>query len=150
MPKGDKLTKKQEDFLKAYLKCLNPTQAYREAYRNQGMSDDACRVEGNKLLKHPTISLRIARATEKAVTKAALTVESILDELEEARQMAKLKENPSAMAQASMGKAKVGGLIIEKKEVGGVHAFKHASDEELDEVIATEAEELLPGSATTH
>ena len=150
MPKGDKLTKKQEAFVQAYLKCLNPTQAYRKSHDAKNMSDDACRVEGNKLVKHPTISLRIAKATEKAITKAALTVESILEELEEARQMAKLKENPSAMAQASMGKAKVGGLIVEKKEVGGVHAFKHATDEELDEVIATEAVELLPGSSATH
>lgn len=150
MPKGDKLTKKQEDFLRVYLKTRNPKEAYKQAFDVKSMSDQLCAVEGNKLLQHPKITLRLQQAREKIVEKTALTVESILAELEEARQMAKLKENPSAMAQASMGKAKVGGLIVEKKEVGGVNAFKNATDEELDEVIATEAVELLPGSPTTH
>lgn len=150
MPKGDKLTRKQENFYSAYLKCRNPMIAYRQAYDAKGMSDAACAVEGNKLLKHPIIAQRLARATEKAVERAALTVESVIAELEEARQMAIQKENPSAMAQASMGKAKVGGLIVERAEVKNVDEFERMSTDELREYVSQEPDVIDAGSGTRH
>lgn len=150
MPKGDKLTKKQEDFLRVYFKTKSPKEAYKQAFDVKSMSDQQCAVEGNKLLQHPKITLRLRQSHEKVAEKTGLTVESILAELEEARQMAIAKENASAMTQASMGKAKLAGLVVDKAEVGGVNAFKAAADDDLDEFIATEAEELLSGSNATH
>ena len=54
------------------------------------------------------------------------TRENILDELEQARQIAKNARNGSA-------KAKVQGLIIDRREVGDVGAFDGKTDEELME-----------------
>ena len=56
-----------------------------------------------------------------------------MGELEEARQIAKRACNGSAMAMASLGKAKVQGLIIDRREVGDVGAFDGKTDEELVE-----------------
>jgi di/tripeptidase len=70
------------------------------------------------------------------------TRESILDELEDARQIAREAKNGSAMAMATLGKAKVCGLIIDRREVGDVGAFDHLTDEELVEEAKKRAEAL--------
>ena len=45
-------------------------------------------------------------------------------ELEKARQVAEAAKNGSAMAMATMGKAKILGLIIDRRETGDVGAFE--------------------------
>jgi hypothetical protein len=47
----------------------------------------------------------------------------LLSELEEARQLALKHRQPSAAVQATMGKAKILGLIIDRREVGEAGAF---------------------------
>ena len=54
-------------------------------------------------------------------------------ELEHARKVAEDARNGSAMAMATMGKAKILGLIIDRREVGDVGAFDHLTDDELVE-----------------
>ena len=70
------------------------------------------------------------------------TRELILAELEEARQIAKKARNGSAMAMASLGKAKVLGLIIDRREIGDVGAFDNMTDEELVEQAKKRASAL--------
>ncbi|MGB8445956.1 MAG: hypothetical protein WCE32_16415, partial [Pseudolabrys sp.] len=70
------------------------------------------------------------------------TRELILGELEEARQIAKKARNGSAMAMASLGKAKVQGLIIDRREIGDVGAFDNMTDDELIEEAKKRAEKL--------
>lgn len=143
MPRGDKLTKKQEDFLRIYLKTKSPKEAYKQAFDVKSMSDQLCAVEGNKLLQHPKITLRLRQSHEKVIEKTGVTIESILAELEEARQMGKAKENSSAMTQATMGKAKVRGLIIDRAEIKSVDEFERMSDDELREFVSREADAVL-------
>ena len=54
-------------------------------------------------------------------------------ELERARQVAEKAKNGSAMAMATLGKAKILGLIIDRREVGEVGAFDNHTDEQLIE-----------------
>lgn len=152
MPKGDKLTKKQEDFLRAYLKSRNPKDAYKQAFDVKSMSDQQCAVEGNKLLQHPKITLRLRASAEKVQERTGVTIESILAELEEARQMAKMKENAGHMAQATMGKAKVSGLVVDRTEVKKVDDFDNMPLDDLRDYVSREAEELLgdADSGTRH
>jgi hypothetical protein len=73
------------------------------------------------------------------------TREKLLGELEQARQIAEQAKNGSAMAMATMGKAKILGLIIDRREVGDVGAFDHLSDDELvDEAKKRAAKLGLP------
>lgn len=58
-------------------------------------------------------------AAEIAAENHAVTVDSILEELEEARVVAKENSQSSAMVAASMGKAKLAGLDIDRLEVSG-------------------------------
>ena len=67
---------------------------------------------------------------------------SLLDELEEARQLALRLGQASAAVAATMGKAKILGLIIDRREVGDVGAFDGFTDEQLVEEAAKRAREL--------
>ena len=68
-------------------------------------------------------------------------------ELENARQVAEKARNGSAMAMATLGKAKILGLIIDRREVGDVGAFDHLTDDELVEEAKKRAAALgLPPS----
>lgn len=59
---------------------------------------------------------RDAAARAEAAKAESVDLQSILQELEEARLIAKDVKQPGAMVAASMGKAKVAGLIVDKKE----------------------------------
>ncbi len=67
---------------------------------------------------------------------------SLLGELEEARQLALKLGQASAAAQCSMGKAKITGHIIDRREVGVAGAFDSWTDEQLVEEAARLARSL--------
>jgi hypothetical protein len=68
--------------------------------------------------------------------------------LEEERQLALKRGQASAAVQASMGKAKICGLIIDRREVGEVGAFDHMTDEQLVQEAMERARRLgLAGPA---
>ena len=89
---------------------------------------------------------------EPRVTHATIEIEytreKLLAELESARKVAEKAKNGSAMATATLGKAKILGLIIDRREVGDVGAFDHLTDEELVALAAKKARELgIAGAA---
>jgi phage terminase small subunit len=141
----EKLTVKQEAFFCAYLETGNATEAYRRAYDTSRMTSGAIEVEGKRLLKHPLITLRLQAAQERVAAKAEVTAAKILDELREAWALARDKGQPWAMVAASMGRAKVAGLVAEKKDVEQPNGFDDMSDEELAEFIRTNAADVLEG-----
>jgi hypothetical protein len=65
-----------------------------------------------------------------------------LAELERARQVAEKAKNGSAMVMATLGKAKILGLIIDRREVGEAGAFDNMTDEQLIEEAKKRAEAL--------
>ncbi len=110
-----KLTEKQMKFASAYLELNNATEAYKAAYDTQ--SHSSAIQNGYRLLKKPEIQAIINKAKAKNVDRAAITVESLVDDQTEAMQMAKLSGNAVAFAAASMNKAKLLGLLIERQAV---------------------------------
>ena len=88
------------------------------------------------------LSARNRKVLEKTAHEVETTRELILVELEEARQIAKKARNGSAMAMASLGKAKVLGLIIDRREIGEVGSFDNMTDEELVEQAKKRASAL--------
>ncbi len=79
---------------------------------------------------------------EKTIAELEVTRESLLDELEEARQLAVAAKNGSAAAQCSLGKARICGLIIDRREVGDVGAFDGHTDDQLIEDAVKHARTL--------
>jgi 23S rRNA maturation-related 3'-5' exoribonuclease YhaM len=111
---------------------MEPSAAYKECWAWEKSSPNTIANNAKQRDKHPKIAARIAELKaeimEEIKPSLIVTVESILEELEEARQVAIQGDNPNAMVSASMGKAKLSGL-----------------DKQVIEIQA--AEELTPWAA---
>ena len=79
------------------------------------------------------VAARVAEIQYGGAARAEVTIASVLGELEEARTFAKEKNNPSAMVSATMGKARILGLISDRRGVGDVGPFDGLTDEQLVE-----------------
>lgn len=107
-----KLTPKQESFCLAYLETGNASEAYRTSYDASKMKPESINVNASKLLADAKITLRLAELRQPIMQRHNVTVDSLVLELEEARQAALSAETPqsSAAVAATMGKAKLCGL----------------------------------------
>ena len=102
---------KHELFAQALAKGMPAIRAYRVA----GYKPDrgaACRLSANV-----SVRTRLNELLEKAAERTLVSIETITSELEEARQLAMTHPNgASAAVAAAMGKAKLHGLLADKKE----------------------------------
>ena len=98
----------------------NASEAYRLAGYSTNATPKTINEAASRLLKDSKVVARLSTLRERAVKKTLVTVESIAAELDEARALALSAEvsQPSAAISASMGKAKLYGLIIDKKLLG--------------------------------
>jgi len=113
-----KLTVKREKFAMRYVQKGSAVEAYRFAFNvRPNTKAESIRVEANKLVRDPQIAARIQELREKARKLHDLKVEDIMAELDENRELALKVKQPSAATQATMGKAKVGGFLIDKMQV---------------------------------
>ncbi|MHB9328037.1 terminase small subunit [Phytobacter ursingii] len=118
------LTIKQEAFCQAYIETGNASEAYRTAYAADKMKPEAIHVNASKLLDNAKVALRVSELQGEIKQRHNVTVDSLIAELEEARQAALGAETPqsSAAVAATMGKAKLTGLdkqIVELTGQGG-------------------------------
>ena len=114
-----KLTPKQERFAQACVETLGAlSRSYRDAYDAEGMSDEAVKSEAWKLVHlHAGVGARIEQLQAKVAKRHDVTMDSISDELDENRTVALEERAAGAAVQATMGKAKLHGLLVDKKEV---------------------------------
>lgn len=103
------LTPKQEAFCLAYIETGNATESYKSSYNVKTMSDNAIAVEACRMIDSPNISLRLKELREPIIARHGVTVDSLINELEEARQVALESAQSSAAVSATMGKAKITG-----------------------------------------
>lgn len=106
------LTIKQEAFCQAYIETGNASEAYRTAYAADKMKPESINRKAKELLDNGKIAARVADLQGEIKHRHNVTVDSLLAELEEARQAALSAETPqsSAAVSATMGKAKLVGL----------------------------------------
>lgn len=113
------LTPKQEKFCLSYIETGNASEAYRLAYNAGKMKAGSIHRKAKELLDNGKITARINELRAAHRERHNVTVDSITTELEEARQQAIKAGSPSAAVAASMGKAKLHGLLVEKTEISG-------------------------------
>lgn len=114
-----KLTLKQETFCKAYIETGNASEAYRRVYSCGKMKDETIHRSAKELMDNPKIATRIVGIQAHHMERHEVTVDSLTTELEEARSLAVKIEAPAPMVAATMGKARLHGLGVEKKELSG-------------------------------
>lgn len=113
------MTPKQEQFARLYVETGNASEAYRQAYNTDNMKPETVTNEAYKLLQDPDISAMVDGLKEEARQRHAVTVDDLLSELEQARAAALAAPTPqsSAAVSATMGKAKMLGLLVDKAEI---------------------------------
>lgn len=109
------LTPKQEAFCQRYLESGNASEAYRQCYSAEKAKPETINRSAKELLDNPKIAARLTELRGAAQAAHGVTVASLIAELEEARQVGRERGQASAMAAATMGKAKLAGL---DKDVG--------------------------------
>lgn len=108
---------RQERFCQLVKQGIPPYRAYPQAgYAfNEG---SPYRLHGNARVK-----ARISELTRSLAMKTQVTVQSLTDELDEARALAARVDQPSAMTAATIAKGKLHGLMVDRKESGDPGAF---------------------------
>lgn len=110
-----KLTVKQEAFCLAYIETGNASDAYRLSYDAENMKPESINRAAKDLLDNPKITARVSELRAETVQRHRITVDDLVKELQEAREIAKKTDNAAAMTSATMGKAKLLGL---DKQIG--------------------------------
>ncbi len=128
-------TPKQRKFAESYVEGGNACEAYRIAYDIENMKPATVRREAMRALKNPTIATYIRELQKTHRQRHDVTVDGLVDELEEARFFAMVFGHIGAAVAATMGKAKLHGLITDNVKLNGLEALKQLSNEQLIERI---------------
>ena len=120
---NSKLTIKQENFCMKYVELGNASEAYKSAYNAENASDKTINEKASRLLKKGKVGTRLAELKAEHKKRHEITVDLIIERLEEARNLGLTNKQASAAVQAAMGQAKVAGLLVDKHEVEGGTIF---------------------------
>ena len=127
---------------------LTAGKAFAEAYELAGFK--ANRGNALRLKDNEQVMRRVAELQARGAERAEVRLVSLLAELEEARQLALSQGQASAAVQASMGKARLTGHVVDRREVGSPGEFAEMSDAELIAKAKREARELGLADPTKH
>jgi len=148
----DELTKKQAEFAQAYVETGNASEAYRIAYDpSPDCKPETIWEEASKTLSRPKVSTRVMELQEIARERHNVTVDSITDELDEAKKLAKDEKQAAAMTSAILGKAKVHGLLVDKKaqtDTKGNDVTRDMSPKDIFRAFKLLTEEEINGQRT--
>ena len=127
---------KQQRFAEEYLIDSKATQAAIRA----GYSAKTTAEQGYQLLHKTSVQEAVQGLQAEFREKMEVSRESVTQQLNTAYEQAKDNGQPAAMVQASMGIAKVHGLLVDKTEDGTKPATEMTPDELTDELASVRAE----------
>lgn len=110
----------RETFVQEFHATGNASEAFRRAKpAARNWKDTTVHPRASKMLAEDKVQARLHELQAEAREKHGVTIESLTAELEEARTIAKAEKQASAAVSATMGKAKLHGLVVDKNEVTG-------------------------------
>ncbi|QHJ82147.1 MAG: hypothetical protein [Caudoviricetes sp.] len=107
---ANRLTIKQENFCLAYVETGNASEAYRRAYDTEDMLPATVNRHAHGMLENDKVAARISELRSSVMQRHKITVDDLLRELDEAREMGRETGKAAPMVAATMGKAKLLGL----------------------------------------
>ena len=120
MPGSKRPTVKQRGFVFSYRENgSNASKAYRDNYNCIRMKEKTITRNAHELLKNNNVATMLAELEAEDRERHGVTIDSLTIEYEEAREIAKGEAQPAAMVSATTGKARIHGLLVEKKEISG-------------------------------
>jgi phage terminase small subunit len=130
---------RHEAFALALFEGLSRGVTQAEAYTSVGYTANkkAAEVNACRLLKAvPEILERIRELQAKTARKKQVTVESIVERLDQASLLAERIEQPAALVSAETAKAKILGLAVDRTEVGKPGEFTSLDNAQSTEDFA--------------
>ena len=112
------LTVKQEGFACSVAEGNSLAQSYRDNYNAENMANEVIWVKASELMSNGKVLVRVAELQEMAQERTLVTMQSITEELDENRAIAAQLDQPAAMNAATMGKAKIHGLLVDQIDHG--------------------------------
>jgi phage terminase small subunit len=134
------LTAKQEAFCQAVVSGMSQADAYRKAYDAGNMKAETIQKRASELMANGEVSGRVKELRAPVIAKLQYGLEDAMTEAEEAFKVAKLKENGGAMVAAVQLRAKLNGLLVERRGVT-VNSIQELKDTALDRFIDRKAKE---------
>lgn len=120
MAKAGELTQKQEGFIRSFIETGNASEAYRQNYNCGKMKAETIHVKASELLSNGKVAVRVEELKADHADRHEIKVDDLIAELDEARRHAlNSAAGASAAVAATMGKAKILGLITDKNEHTG-------------------------------
>jgi len=104
------LTAKQEKFVQAWHATGNKTEAYRQAYGCEGMTEKSINANAHKVSKNTEVLQRFDELKSASQKRNETTVDTLDLMFKEAWKVARKQENASAMVSAGGALAKLHGL----------------------------------------
>lgn len=149
---NDRLTSKQEAFAQAVFRGAAKRDAYLEAYPACMRTAHAVSSAASALLRKPKVARRIEDLRKPVLQKLAYDFEKAMIEAGDALEMARDARNAGAMVAAVTLRAKLAGLLVDRKEVrtGPLDGLPVSELEALDEAVSAirKAREGSPGRMT--
>ena len=115
-PPAVTLTSKQEAFAQAIVSGKTQADAYRTAFSAGKMKDTTIHVKASELMADGKVTVRVAELRAPVIAKLRYGLEEAMLEAADSFRVAKAKENGGAMVAAVQLRAKLNGLLVEKRE----------------------------------
>ena len=114
------MTPKQEAFARAYVETGNASEAYRRSYNVKAdAKPEGIKVNASKLLSKANVALTVSQLQAEHQKRHEITVDTITEMLKADRDLARANTQSAAAVSASMGLAKLHGLIVDRAEHTG-------------------------------
>ena len=127
-----------------YLKTGEYSEAYRRIYPRSKPRASAW-VSASRLFRRDDVSRRVMELQEQAMKRSDITIEKILGDYQTALEMAKGLEKPGDVTNAATAQAKLVGLLIDRREVGGAGEYDNMAS--IEAVLTRVAETEGPKAA---
>lgn len=134
------LTAKREAFCQAIVSGMSQADAYRSAYNAGNMKAETIQSKASILMAVGMVRARVEELRRPVVEKLQYDLESAMVEAAEAFEVSRAKENGGAMVAAVTLRAKLNGLLIDRKEIT-INPVQELSDEALQRFIERKAKE---------
>ena len=137
-PPAVTLTSKQEAFAQAIVSGKTQADAYRKAFSAEKMKDATIHKRASELMADGEVTGRVEALRAPVVAKLQYGLEEAMLEAADSFRVAKAKENGGAMVAAVQLRAKLNGLLVEKRQ-DVTNPFKQA----IGNMSAEKAQEML-------
>lgn len=139
----------KEKFARLIAEGLNQADAYRECVKVRPTTkQESVWQRASQWANEIKVQSRVLELQREAAQSTGVTIEECTEELREAIDMAREQKNVQAFTGAVMAKAKLNGLVVDKKEVTSKRDKTELTDDELEKILAGHLSAVDRGSRT--